>query len=89
MKDLKKDFEETENALFAKMKTAKKNKLEVVAAKTDCEKQLNHKLAEIKTWQEKDKQVMAEFNQVVGGEKSEFYPQLLKIFKKKVKRKKS
>jgi len=86
--NLLKDFEETENALFAKMKTAKKNKLEVVAAKTDCEKQLNHKLAEIKTWQEKDKQVMAEFNQVVGGEKSEFYPQLLKIFKKKVKRKK-
>lgn len=86
--NLLKDFEETENALFAKMKTAKSNKLEVVAAKTDCEKQLNHKLAEIKTWQEKDKQVMAEFNQVVGGEKSEFYPQLLKIFKKKVKRKK-
>jgi len=83
------DFEESENRLFNKLAKARGSKVEVVQDKTDCEKQLNMKLAEIKAWQEKDKQVMADFNQVVGGEKSEFYPQLLKIFKKKVKRKKN
>lgn len=85
---LLKDFEESENRLFNKLAKARGQKVQVVADKTECEKQLNHKLAEIKAWQEKDKQVMADFNQVVGGEKSEFYPQLLKIFKKKVKRNK-
>lgn len=85
---LLKDFEENENLLFAKLNKARVQKVQVVADKTECEKQLHHKLAEIKAWQEKDKQVMADFNQVVGGEKSEFYPQLLKIFKKKVKRNK-
>ena len=85
---LLKDFEENENRLFAKLTKARANKAQVVGEMTDCEKQLSHKLSEIKTWQEKDKQVMSDFNIVVGGEKSEFYAQLLKIFKKKVKRNK-
>lgn len=83
---LLKDFEESENKLFAKLAKARNAKAGVVSEMTDCEKQLSHKLSEIKAWQEKDKQVMQDFNQVVGGEKSEFYAQLLKIFKKKVKR---
>ena len=85
---LLKDFEENENKLFAKLTKARSNKAQVVGEMSDCERSLSHKLSEIKAWQEKDKQVMLDFNLVVGGEKSEFYGQLLKIFKKKVKRNK-
>jgi WD40 repeat protein len=85
---LLKEFEENENTLLGKVQKARTQKVQVVSEKKDCEKQLNHKLADIKAWQEKDKQVVADFNSVVGGEKSEFYPQLLRIFKKKVKRSK-
>jgi len=86
--NLLKDFEESENRLFAKLSKARASKAAVVSEMGECEKALSHKLAEIRTWQEKDKQVMQDFNLVVGGEKSEFYPTLLKIFKKKVKRSK-
>jgi hypothetical protein len=44
-------------------------------------------LNEVNAWKEKDQQVGAEFNLVVGADKS-FYAQLSKIFKKKVKGKK-
>lgn len=85
---LLKEFEESENRLFAKLTKARASKAQVVGEMAECEKALSHKLSEIKAWQEKDRQVMADFNLVVGGEKSEFYAQLLKIFKKKVKRNK-
>jgi len=85
---LLKDFEESENKLFFKKNNHEKQKNDVVREKMECEKALSHKHAEIKGWQEKDKQVTADFDQVVGGQKSEFYAQLLKIFKKKVKRSK-
>jgi hypothetical protein len=48
---LLKDFEENENKLFAKLTKARANKAQVVGEMTDCEKQLSHKLSEIKTWQ--------------------------------------
>jgi WD40 repeat protein len=85
---LLKEFEENENALFSKLSKARAAKSQVVADMTQCERQLCLKLEEIEAWQEKDKQVMQEFNSVVGGDKSEFYPVLLKIFKKKVNRNK-
>jgi len=85
---LLKAFEEKENTLFSKLSKARAAKAAVVSEMADCEKQLSHKLSEIKAWQEKDKQVLSDFNLVVGGEKSEFYSALLKIFKKKVKRNK-
>jgi chromosome segregation ATPase len=85
---LLKAFEEKENMLFSKLSKARAAKAAVVGEMSDCEKQLSHKLSEIKAWQEKDKQVLSDFNLVVGGEKSEFYSALLKIFKKKVKRNK-
>lgn len=84
---LLKEFEENENKLFAKLSKARASKAAVVSEMSDCERALSHKLSEIKAWQEKDKAVMGDFQVVVGGEKSEFYAQLLRIFKKKVKRK--
>lgn len=51
---------------------------------TLCENQLASRLSEIEAWQQKDREVMMEFLAVVGGAKNPFYPQLLRIFKKKV-----
>lgn len=53
----------------------------------DCEKQIKQKETEKRQWDEKVEQVWREFNDIVGGEKGEFYMQLSAIFKKKVKRK--
>lgn len=81
-----KQFEGNENALNTKLLKCKSDKAVVVSEIGECQEKLQTKLDEIQAWQEKDKAIFNEFNTVVGGEKSEFYGQLLKIFRKRIKR---
>jgi len=82
---LLREFETKDSALAAKMEKCKAEKDGVVAAISDFQDQLATKREEIAVWQEKDKDIMNEFNTLVG-EGNQFMPQLLKIFKKRVKR---
>lgn len=84
--ELLKQFEPAEKALFEKFAKCQQQKSAYVAAMSECETDLAQRLEEIKSWQEKDKALVAEFNTAVGGQKSDFFTQLLKIFKKKVRR---
>lgn len=52
----------------------------------DSQERIARKADEIKEWEEKDRQVLVEFNNIVGTEKNESYAPLLRIFKKRVKR---
>jgi hypothetical protein len=83
---LLRQFEGTENALAGKLSKTKADKASVVADIADCQDKLQGRLAEILAWQERDKNLFNEFSLAVGGDKSEFYPALLKIYRRKIKR---
>eukprot|EP01083_Nonionella_stella_P012336 35010_1 len=76
------EFGGREEELNKKLQKCRAEKAEVVVDLTECQDKLSAKLQEIQAWQEKDKRIMGEFNSIVGGDKSEFYVPLLKIFKK-------
>merc|ERR1712241_900141 len=52
---------------------------------TECQERLSAKLEEIHLWQEKDRKIMKEFDNIVG-ERNQFYDDLKRIFKRKIKR---
>eukprot|EP00741_Cyanophora_paradoxa_P024459 tig00022075_g23616.t1 len=82
---LLKEFEKKDTTLAKKLEAKRLEKAEIVAKIAECQDRLAVKKTEIEALLEKDKAILAEFNQVVG-ENNKFYEQLLKIFKKKIKR---
>jgi len=82
---LLREFETKDTALAVKMEKCRAEKDGVVTAISEFQEQLGTKREEIAVWQEKDKLIVNEFNALVG-EGNQFMPQLLKIFKKRIKR---
>jgi WD40 repeat protein len=82
---LLRQFESKDDALASKMEKCRSDKSGVVGEISECQSKLSMKRDEIGVWQEKAKHIINEFNALVG-ESNQFHAQLLKIFKKKVKR---
>jgi WD40 repeat protein len=82
---LLRQFESKDDALASKMEKCRSDKSGVVGEISECQAKLGTKRDEIGVWQEKAKHIMNEFSALVG-ESNQFHHQLLKIFKKKVKR---
>ena len=82
---LLREFQKRDEALHTKLEKSRVDKATVVEEIKTCRDKLKAKRAEIKVWQEKDEQLAKEFNQLVG-ESSSFYPALLRVFKRKIKR---
>jgi WD40 repeat protein len=84
---LLKQFETKDLALAAKMDKCVSEKAAVVSEISDCQNKLATKNEEIGVWQEKEKTIMGEFHSLVGdANASAFHAQLLKVFKRKIKR---
>ena len=79
------NFEDREIELNGKLLKCRTEKAQVVVDLTECQERLSAKLEEIHLWQEKDKKIMKEFDNIVG-ERNQFYDELKKIFKRKIKR---
>eukprot|EP00743_Colponemidia_sp_Colp-15_P005137 GILK01005528.1.p1 GENE.GILK01005528.1~~GILK01005528.1.p1 ORF type:complete len:1787 (-),score=532.29 GILK01005528.1:93-5426(-) len=85
--DLLKDLEKRDLALEAKLDKFKSEKNQIVNEIAECQLKLATKRTDIENWQVEDRQIMDEFNSLIG-ESSPFYAALMKIFKKKMKRSK-
>merc|ERR1711871_1706655 len=79
------DFESKDAALAQKLEKAQKAKEDVAHEIDSCGEKLVQKQEELAVWQEKDKLIMEEFSKLVGAS-NQFEPQLLKMFKRKIKR---
>ena len=79
------EFEKRDNALVKKIDDKREEKNDVVVKIADCRDKIAARKVEIDKLN--PKQVMAEFTQLVP-ETNKFHEQLLKIFKKKIKRQK-
>jgi hypothetical protein len=78
-------FENKDKMLTNKLEKCLRDKGEVVANISDCHSRLQTNSGELEVWVEKDQAIMEEFLKSVP-EKNAFHDQLLKIFKKKIKR---
>merc|ERR1711871_871017 len=78
------DFESKDAALAQKLAKAQKAKEDVAHEIDSCGEKLVQKQEELAVWQEKDKLIMEEFSKLVGAS-NQFEPQLLKMFKRKIK----
>ncbi|CAM9130201.1 unnamed protein product, partial [Chrysoparadoxa australica] len=83
--ELLKQFDERDVALAKKFAERKKEKADVVNAIAEGNSKLSIKKAEIEVWEKKTASLMTEFQEAVP-EGSGWHGQLLKIFKKKIKR---
>ena len=83
--DLLRVFEKKETALSTKAEKSKIEKSQVTTEIQECRVQLETKKKEIEVWQEKDKVIESEFSNLVP-ESNALWPQLFKIFKRKIKR---
>jgi hypothetical protein len=81
------EFEKKDQLLSNKMNKAKAEKASVVTDISECHTKLEAKRKEIEVWQEKDKVIESEFANLVP-ESNALWPQLFKIFKRKIKRSK-
>jgi len=79
------EFEDREISLNGKLLKCRTEKAQVVVDLTECQERLSAKLEEIHLWQEKDRKIMKEFDNIVG-ERNQFYDDLKRIFKRKIKR---
>jgi len=84
---LLKEFEKKDTMLAKRLESKHNEKQEIVAKVADCQEKLTQKKMEIERLLDRDRQIMAEFHSALG-DGNKFYEQLLKIFKKKIKRKK-
>ncbi|GBG26863.1 Echinoderm microtubule-associated protein-like 1 [Hondaea fermentalgiana] len=80
------EFEKKDHALSSKLDSCRQQKSEVLAEITSCQENLAAKKAELAIWQEKDRVIFEEFHTLVGGDANPASAQLLKIFKRKIKR---
>lgn len=85
--EMLKDFEKKDKLLSAKLEKANNEKASMATEISECHTKLEAKRAEIEVWQQKDKAIHSEFSDLVP-ESNALYPQLLKIFKRKIKRSK-
>ena len=81
------DFEAKDKMLTNKLEKCQRDKAEVVASISDCHGRLETKGVDLEEWTAKEHEIMEEFKKIVP-ESNGFYEQLLKIFKRKIKRKK-
>jgi len=79
------DFEDGEIALNGKLLKSRTEKAQVVVDLTECQEGLSSKLEEIRLWQEKDRKLQKEFDNIVG-ERNPFYDELKKIYNRRIKR---
>lgn len=80
-------FETRDNALQAKHAKCMREKSEIISGTLDLHGKMEVKMDELKSWNEKAEQVLASFHQLVPSSYP-FADQLMKIFKKKIKRNK-
>ena len=85
--EMLKEFEKKDKSLTAKLEKCKVEKGTIVTEISECHTKLEAKRAEIEVWQEKDKVIESEFANLVP-ESNALWPQLFKIFKRKIKRSK-
>ena len=83
--DMLKEFEKKDKALSTKLEKATIEKGNIATEISECKMKLESKRKEIGVWQEKDKVIEAEFANLVP-ESNALWPQLFKIFKRKIKR---
>jgi len=81
------DLEEKDEMLLTKATKCRQDKTSIMHNIKECQDQLGEKKAEIETWQNEEANLQVEFTELVG-EGSPFLGQLLKVYKKKVKRSK-
>jgi len=79
------DFEGKDDMLANKLEKCQREKGEVVANISDCHSRLQSKKTELGVWQHKDKLIMEEFLKF-APENHAFHEQLIRIFKRKIKR---
>jgi cilia- and flagella-associated protein 44 len=83
--DMLKEFEVKDKSLSTKLEKSKIEKGTISTEIAECKVKLTAKRQEIEVWQEKDKVIEAEFANLVP-ESNALWPQLFKIFKRKIKR---
>ena len=83
--EMLKEFEKKDKALSTKLEKCKMEKGSVTTEIGECKVKLEAKRQEIAVWQEKDKVIEHEFSSLVP-ESNVLWPQLFKIFKRKIKR---
>merc|ERR1711988_1652053 len=81
------ELEEKDEALLRKATKCRQDKTSIMHQIKECQDQLGEKKTEIEQWHNEEQSLQAEFQELVG-ENSPFMGALLKIYKKKVKRKK-
>ena len=79
------DFEGKDKQLTSKLEKCQREKGEVVANISDCRNRLQSKKGELDVWMGKDKLIMDDFLKM-APENHSFHEQLLRIFKRKIKR---
>ncbi|KAL1522827.1 hypothetical protein AB1Y20_017796 [Prymnesium parvum] len=82
---LLKEFEKKDVSLAKRLEQKHYEKTDIVSKVAECQDTLAQKKLEIERLLEKDKMIMSEFHSALG-DNNKFYDQLLKIFKKKIKR---
>jgi len=85
--ELLQNFEAKDQALTAKLEKAKIDKNVVRTSISDCQAKLSAKKAEIEVWEDQASAIQKEFYSLCP-ETHQFHQQLLKIFKRKVKKSK-
>lgn len=85
--DLLRDLAKRDSALGSKLTKATQEKTAMVTAVADAAEKLSEKKEEVEEWKAKDTKIMAEFNLMVP-DSHPAHAQLLKIFKRKIKRSK-
>jgi len=84
---LLKEFEKKDTSLAKRLESKHTEKSEIVSRVAECQEKLTQKKMEIERLLDRDRQIMAEFHAALG-ENNKFSDVMLKIFKRKIKRKK-
>ena len=85
---LLKEFEKKDTTLAKRLESKHTEKSEIVSRVAECQEKLTQKKTEIERLLDRDRQIMAEFHAALG-ENNKFYDVMLKIFKRKIKRKRT
>jgi len=83
---LLKEFEKKDTTLAKRLESNHNEKGEIVSRVAECQEKLTQKKAEIERLLDRDRQIMSEFHAALG-ENNKLHDVLLKIFKRKIKRK--
>ena len=81
-----KEYEEKEQTLEERGRRGKEGRRQLEAEMADVERSLNARMRDMAGCHDKDKALLTEFVNAVGGEKNEFYSILLRLYRRKIKR---